>query len=358
MAAQNRCPIGVLVFIKHFLLPAALIAGNLFCVPSFADTVVVRSGEHLGGRIVHKSGDTLVLLTDYAGEIRIQWSKIVSIVTDSPVTLQLDGTNAPISAKLEARDNQQVSLIRDNNQPPENAETIPLTRVVYINPLPEETYNGVNYKGRANFSYSKTDGNSRNEARYGEADFTARAREYRYELNAKANRTEDSGNLTNSNWLAGGDYDRFLDPRHFLYGRTSVEHDEFKGIDRRDVVGGGYGLQLIDKPQTQFSVRGGIDFVKVRHIDTGDEQYPSLGWGIKFSHKLESYRAELFHEQDGFWNITDSSQISLRTRSGLRVPLMAGITATSQLNVDWERRPEPGRKATDSMLLFGLGYEW
>ena len=93
-------------------------------------------------------------------------------------------------------------------------------------------------------------------------------------------------------------------------------------------------------------------------MNGSDEQYPSLGWGVKFSHKLDSYHAELFHEQDGFWNITNTSQITLRTRSGLRVPLMAGITATSQLNVDWERSPTAGRKSTDSMLLFGLGYEW
>ncbi len=345
--------------IKHFLLPATLIAGNLFCVHAFADTVVVQSGEHLGGRIVHKGGDTLILRTDYAGEIRIQWSKIVSIMTDSPVILQLDGIESPVSAKLGSGDPGQVSVMRSINRgEAENTETIPLVHVVYINPLPEETSNGVNYRGRINFSYSKTDGNSRNEAVYGEAGFAARARKYRYELNAKANRSEDSGRLTNSNWLTGGNYDRFLDPRHFVYGRASVEHDEFKGIDQRDVVGGGYGLQLIDTPQTQFSIRGGPDYVKIRRINTGNEQYPSLGWGVKFSHKLESYRAELFHEQEGFWNITDTSQITLRTRSGLRVPLMASITATSQFNVDWERRPDPGRKATDSMLLFGLGYEW
>jgi putative salt-induced outer membrane protein YdiY len=349
--------------IKHFLLPATLIVGNLLCAHAFADTVVVRSGEHLGGRIVHKSGDTLILQTDYAGEIKIQWSKIVSIATDSPVTLQLDGAEKPVRGKLETGDPEQVLVIRDQNQPDaENAEAtplpLPLTRVVYINPLPEETHNGVNYKGRANLSVTKTKGNSNNEAVYAETAFTARAREYRYELNAKINRSAESGRLTNSNWLAGGNYDRFLDPKHFLYSRASVEHDAFKGIDQRDMVGGGYGLQLIDTPQAQLSVRGGLDYVNIRHTVSDDEQYPSLGWGVKYSHKLESYRAELFHEQEGFWNITDTRQLTLRTRSGLRMPLVAGITATSQLNFDWERRPEQGRKPTDSMLLFGLGYEW
>ncbi|MFZ2628991.1 MAG: DUF481 domain-containing protein [Rugosibacter sp.] len=348
-----------MAFPRYFFVTGALIAGALLCTRTFADTVVVRSGEHLGGRIMHKSGDTLVLQTDYAGEIRIQWSKIVTIETDSPVALQLDGVDNPFSARLGAGNAEQVSVIRDQGAVgAENPETIPLASVAYINPLPEETRNGVTYKGRASLSVTKTEGNTRNETIYAETDFSARTRAYRYELSLKGTRGTESGRLTNSNWLADGNYDRFLDPKHFLYGRASAEHDVFKDIDRRDTIGAGYGLQLVDTPQTQFSLRGGVDYVTTRHIVTGDEQYPSLGWGLKFSRKLESYRAELFHEQEGFWNVTDTSQITLRTRSGLRVPLMAGLTSTAQLNIDWERRPEPGRKPTDSTLLFGLGYEW
>jgi hypothetical protein len=347
------------VSIRCHLACVALLAGNTLCPCALADTVTVRSGENLGGRVIRKSGDTLILQTDYAGEIKIQWSKIVSITTDSPVTLQLDGVENAIHARLASSDADQVSIVRSEAlQMAEDAERVPLARVVYINPLPEETRNGINYKGRANLAVTKTEGNSRNQAVYAETAFAARALKYRYEINAKANRSSESGRLTNSNWLAGGNYDRFVDPRHFLYGRTSVEHDIFKGIDQRDMIGGGYGLQLIDTQKSQLSVRGGLDYVKIRHINTGKEQFPSLGWGVKFSQKLESYRAELFHEQEGFWNIKDTSKLTLRTRSGFRVPLLAGINATSQLNVDWETRPDPGRKSIDSMLLFGLGYEW
>src|SRR5213078_3554418 len=111
-----------------------------------------------------------------------------------------------------------------------NAQPIPLTRVLYINPLPEETRNGVTYKGHANLAVTKTEGNSNNETVYAETSFSARAREHRYEINLKANRSNEAGRLTNSNWLAGGNYDHFLDPKHFLYGRASAEHDIFKGI--------------------------------------------------------------------------------------------------------------------------------
>ena len=313
-----------------------------------------------GGKVIRKSGDTLTLLTDYAGEIKLQWSKIVSIVTDVPSILQLEGTDDPVKAKLGEVDPEHVSLARrdDTGTGEAGPEVVRLNRILYINPLPEETVNGVSHKGRANLSVAKTDGNSSSERLYGETGFAGRAKSYRYDLNAKFNRGKESGTLVSSNWLVGGNYDRFLDRKRFVYGRTSVEKDIFKDIDRRSVIGAGYGLQLLDTQQAQLSVRGGLDYVRVDHVDASRESYPSLGWGVKYSQRLEGYHAEIFHEQEGFWNITDIGQITLRTRSGLRIPLMAGITANSQLNVDWERRPTSGRRPTDSMFLFGLGYEW
>jgi hypothetical protein len=34
------------------------------------------------------------------------------------------------------------------------------------------------------------------------------------------------------------------------------------------------------------------------------------------------------------------------------------LSATAQVNVDWESHPAPGRKSTDSTLLVGLSYAW
>jgi hypothetical protein len=40
------------------------------------------------------------------------------------------------------------------------------------------------------------------------------------------------------------------------------------------------------------------------------------------------------------------------------MPLLQRISASVQLNVDWERRPAPGRHSTDTTLLFGVNYAW
>jgi hypothetical protein len=68
-------------------------------------------------------------------------------------------------------------------------------------------------------------------------------------------------------------------------------------------------------------------------------------------------RLQLFHEHEGFRNLEDSALI-VRSKSGLRLPLAAGMSATAQFNLDWESRPAEGREPTDSLLLFGVDYAW
>ena len=43
---------------------------------------------------------------------------------------------------------------------------------------------------------------------------------------------------------------------------------------------------------------------------------------------------------------------------GMRVPVAERLTASAQLNLDWEREPAPGLKAVDTTWLLGLNYHW
>lgn len=81
------------------------------------------------------------------------------------------------------------------------------------------------------------------------------------------------------------------------------------------------------------------------------------GWGVRFSHWLWQRSAELYHDQDGFWDLNDSHRVTLRSKTGVRVPIAGKLSANAQLNVDWEREPARGHKPIDSTLLLGLGYE-
>ena len=52
---------------------------------SFADTVALKNGDHLTGTIAGSDGKEVTLKTDYAGEIKIQWSAVVDVASAQPL---------------------------------------------------------------------------------------------------------------------------------------------------------------------------------------------------------------------------------------------------------------------------------
>ena len=146
--------------------------------------------------------------------------------------------------------------------------------------------------------------------------------------------------------------------KRFVYGRGFAERDRFRDIRLRTSAGAGYGWQLYDSERTQLAIRAGVDAVSTKHLDGSTDSYPAFGWGLHYSHKLRERKVELFHRQDGFWDLRHTKQVTLNTSSGLRIPLESGMTANAQLDLNWERSPPPGFKSVDTTWLLGLGYEW
>jgi hypothetical protein len=302
----------------------AVLLGCLALAASLAaaDEVRLANGDRISGEIKGRAGDKLVVTTSHAGEVALDTAQVVSVTVVGP-----DGT----------------------------AREVALADIAPVDAPPAD---GTAYAGHATVSAAYTSGNTESERLYGDAELTARTTRYRYSLSGKVEQREDAALGDNTAWLAGANYDHFLDARRFGYARTSIEHDEAKDLDRRTALGAGYGVQIVETARAELSVRAGLDYVTVERFAGPGEEYPAAGWGIKARFRPRGPKLELFHEQDGFWNLEDTDAVVLRSKTGLRMPLIARINASAQLNVDWERRPAPGRASTDRTLLLGLDYTW
>lgn len=318
-----------------------------------ADEIRLANGDRITGRIVSKAGNDLVIDTDYAGRLTLRWDQVAALRTDDALTVMTRNGELSQDARLDSRNDDSMdvdSATGSRNVRPED--------IAFINPTPEQSGQGATYRGHANVSAALVRGNSENERVYGDAAFNARARDYAWGLGLKVDRREERGIRTAQQWLVDGNYDRFIDDRHFLYARSSLEQDRFKDIRLRSTAGAGYGWQLYDDDRTRLSLRTGLDYVTLDRRVGMDEDYPALGWGVRASRKVFARGAELFHDQDGFLSLSDPDFLTIRTRSGVRLPIAGGMTASAQINADWERTPAPGRKSTDTTLQLGLGYVW
>jgi hypothetical protein len=325
-------------------LPAFLLAA---ACGAAADEVVLRNGDRLRGEVLSMAEGRLLLRTGYAGEIALRWEEVAALSTTRALGVMRRGARAPLHGTLQPLYDGRVLLIAADGA----AHELALDEIAYLNPRPWESGVGAAYAGRITLSAAYTRGNTEDERFNGVGEFTARARGYRYALSAKADRHDDPEIGTNTAWLANANFDRFVRPERFAYARGSLEHDPAKDVAQRATAGAGYGAEL-ETGRASLTLRGGLDYVLVDRYAAGNERYPALGWGVKAEY------APWFHEHEGFWNLKDSAAVLVRSKTGLRLPLLKGLGASAQLNLDWERKPAPGRKSTDSTLLVGVDYAW
>jgi len=353
---------------------------TLTCISAHADQVILKNGDTITGKVVSKSGKVLTFKTDYAGTLKITWDKVSTLATDQPVAallkddrylnaklkpaasgnVTLSQNDAQSDAKPSASDDASNGSANNNaNDQPSTQPPAPvsnLDNILYINPTPEESGRGYQYAGHANLAVSDNSGNSVSQQTHADGEIQKRAKAYRYTLGGEFNNASDSNVNSVSNSRVYASYDSFYTPTDFLYVHGALENDKFTDIKLRTLGGVGYGYQIYNTDTTMLSIKGGPDLVNIVHYASPNENFIALGWHVSFNHKLSKFSAELFHTQDGYLGLNSDNDIMFKTRSGLRIPISGGLTATVQYNVDWEKNSVPGLGNTDRQLLIGIGY--
>lgn len=333
-------------------------AWKRFCVvlvltssSAWADTVELDNGDRISGRITGLDGGSLVIKTEYAGNISVRFSRIRQVRSDEPLTLVLkDETRlaGALGGSGETLSVQRPGLTERLVAPSSLKDISPGVMLV----------DQWRFEGRINLGASSSSGNTKVRRLNVDTEAIARRQRDRITANLRGNYAEDEGDNTESNAVLGAKYDRFLSQKWYAYGATTFEHDPFRDIRVRATLGAGSGYQLFDTSVTALSFEGGLDYVVTDFYDETDEHFPAARLGLRFRHWLWKDVLELFNTTEGYASLTDVHSSFVRTQTGVRMPLKDRFLAQAQLNYDWQGNPSPGREAVDQTLVFSLGYKW
>jgi putative salt-induced outer membrane protein YdiY len=328
-----------------------------------ADVVILKNGDRLTGKVVHKMADELTFSTDYAGTLKLRWSDVAALTTAKPVSL-MTGEEHVVAGTLGAGTSAGRAQFvprpppgAPKDQPPAPRD-IALADVRFLNPTIEESGTGVLWTGHVNVGGASTSGNSTNGTLHAEVDATGRARHYRVLAGGEYNHATSNDVESASNWRARGEYDRFYRNKDFSYVRATFEHDPFKALELRSTAGAGLGYQFFESPALNLSAQAGLDYVVVDNIGVPDQDYAAPAWVIRYDQKPFGLNMQFFHQQDGTVSLDSHNTVVLHTQTGVRAPIGLGINATLQYNYDWTNDPPAGRFSADRTLLFTLGYAW
>lgn len=340
---------------KALLLLAAL------CQSVWADQVTLKNGDRLSGKIVRADGKSLVIKTEFAGEVSVVWDAVAQMTADEPLYLTLaDGSTVSglltlTGERVEVRgaagepvaaDRAAVRFVRSESEQAEYVRR--------LDPGWREAWSG-----SANLGVALTSGNSDTASvALGLAltRATARDRTSLYASSLYARDSTDGDSRTTANAIRGGlRYDRDINRKWFGYGFTDLEHNGLQELKLRWVLGGGLGHHLVRNDRTQLDLLGGLDWNREYFEgDSNDRSSAEVQLGQTLAHRFNS-RTSLKEQFFFFPNLTSG---------GYRANFDAALQTDITRRVGWQltvsdrylSEPPPGFKKNDLLLTTGLSF--
>ena len=349
-----------------------------------ADQVTLKNGDRLSGQIVNGDGKTLVLKSEFAGDVTIQWDAITGIESTDTIHLMLkDGTLR--SGKVSTQDGKFVVastaggaasetpkdlIVAVRNDAEQRAFDEQAERMAH----PKFTYF---WGGIFDTGLALTRGNSET------VSYTLAAKAIRETPRDKitvygdyifANNNSVPPSVTTANALdAGVRGDLNIGARLFVFATTDFQTNELQHLDLRSVFGGGFGYHVIKTPDTTFDVFGGFDYDR---DSFGSYQIvnptpppafsviPALVQnsaealiGEEFDKKL-SRRSTLSERFTFFPNLSHTGDYRFQLNSNIATQIKGWLSWQVTLSDRYISYPPVTLKANDLLLSSGLRVTW
>jgi len=333
-----------------------------------ADVVVLKNGDRFTGTFVNISGGNLEFNSDAAGSITIPLNKVQSLSIEKPVAVVVKGKHAVEGQlQLEPSGNWQVTA---NGK----SQTVAASDVETI--MPEQTYNGLvehkakpwqDWKGNASLGYSIQRGDQQTSTissavaavrERPEAPIFIRHFRTNYALTMLFAKAQQNGALVQSNTISTNlREDYLLSPRDFVFALGQLDHVQAQGLYLRQIVGGGFGHDLIHNSRTIFSLLGGLTYVHEKFYNGLSDQSAQALVGEKLGIQLTKWM-RLDHYLNFYPNLTNTGQYRFDTASTLAIRLSNHLSLNTGVVDLFLSNPTPGNKKNNLAFTTGVGYNF
>jgi putative salt-induced outer membrane protein YdiY len=269
----------------------------LAAVPSLADQVTLKNGDRLTGTIVSSDGKTLMLHTEYAGDLTVKWDAVKGIDSSEPLRVDLPNGKTAIGPVSTTDDTVKVATSSGEVAAPVGSVKGLSQQAAYEKIEKASLLQG--WKGGVNAGFSFTGGNSQTTNLA--IGFLAARQSLKSKLGMYANTvyatttttvvsinpfTNTKFTSTTANTEAGGiRYDHDLNPKTFTFAAADFFADALQGLNLRSVFGGGLGYHAIKNDTTTLDFLGGVNYTRESYT-TLQRNLIALTLGEELMHKL------------------------------------------------------------------------
>ena len=357
---------------QKFLL--LLITMVLVCPALFADQISLKNGDRLTGTILKSDGKMLVLKTEAAGEVTIQWAAIDAITSTQPLHVGMAGGQivvGPVATKdgqilvttatagVVTTSKDSVLTIRSDSE--QAAYDAAIERL-------QHPHLGDFWSGTLDTGLSVTRGNS-STLSYNLAGRAVRQTDrdkitvYTSAMYGKNDTTSPSEVIAHQ--ITGGvRADINFSARWFTFAATDFNSNALQNLNLQNVIDGGIGGHVIKTKNAQFDVFAGAgynqEFFGAYTLPPSTVVNPAItqrnaeaNVGETFSSKLGG-RSTFTETFNYFPNLSGPSGYRYTFNTVLSTAISKWLGWQFSLNDNYISNPPTGIKGNDLLLSTGL----
>ena len=262
---------------------------------SFADQITLKNGDHLTGTIVKSDGKTLILHTDFAGDLTINFDAITQITSDKELHVTTSDKKTIVGPVSTSNGKIEVATKSGGTVevPPANVAIIrnDAEETAYEKTLHPGLLHGWNGGVNVGFSLARGNSETSNLAIAVNAVHPTINDKTTIYLSSIDTQNDLATPSTIANLVTGGiRYDHNLNPRMFGFVAADFMSNELQDLDLRAVYGGGFGYHAIKSDATILDFLAGLNYTHETYSNgpqvtppTVPPTYTSYGLTNKFA---------------------------------------------------------------------------
>jgi putative salt-induced outer membrane protein YdiY len=346
---------------------------------AYADQITLKNGDRLTGTVVKSDGKTVVLHTEFAGDVTVQFAAITQITTEKPLHVALkngqtvEGVITTNDGKLEVAPKTGAPV----ETPADNVVAIrnDADQLAYEKSLHPGLLEG--WKGAAVVGFSLTGGNSQTENLSIAFNAARATKDDKLSLYSTAvyGTNQLATPSTTANLETGGiRYDRNINPKMFGFVAADFMANALQDLNLRSVGSVGFGYHAIKNDKTTLDFLAGGNFT--------DENYtqfimvpaagttPAYTYSTKLIHNFGALTLgeELMHKLGKttvltqklylFPDLTQTGEYRGTFDLGLVTKISKWLGWQNQFNDIYVSNPPEGTKQNDVVLTTGLTFSF
>lgn len=341
----------------------------------FADQVTLKNGDHLTGKILKSDGKTLVLHTEFTGDVTVDFTAITHITSDEALRVGTSDKKTVVGPVTTSNGNVEVATKSGSTV------AVPLGSVVAIGD--EAAYEKAEHpgwrhgwNGGVNVGFSLARGNSET------SNLALAVNAVHPTLNDKTSlylsSIDTKNDLANPSTVAnlvtaGLRYDHNIKPRLFGFVGADFMSNQLQNLDLRGVYGGGLGFHVIKSERTILDFLAGLNYTHETYSN-GPEVTPVTvpptftSYGVTHRFIALTLGEELLHKVGKSSVITQKFYFfpDLSNTGEYRSTFDLGTVTKISKWLGWQNQfsdiyvsnPPVGAKKNDLILTTGLNFSF